>query len=132
MALVYLVIALILVEYMLFGWQVGRARVRYNVQAPATTGNEVFERYFRVHMNTLEQLIVLLPAMLIFCHYWSATLTALLGLVFIVGRAMYFFGYTKAPAQRHTGAVVSTNPIVILIVGAIFGAVRSLIVHGLS
>ena len=65
MALVYLVIALILAEYMLFGWEVGRARVRYGVPAPATTGNEAFERYFRVQANTLEQLIVVLPGMLI-------------------------------------------------------------------
>jgi glutathione S-transferase len=131
MALVYLVIALILVEYMVFGWQVGRARVRYQVPAPATTGNEVFERYFRVHMNTLEQLVVVLPAMLIFGHYWGGTLTALLGLVFIVGRAMYYFGYIQAPAKRHAGSVVSSIPTVILIVGAIIGAVRALIAHGL-
>ena len=130
MALVYLVIALILAEYMLFGWEVGRARVRYGVPAPATTGNEAFERYFRVQANTLEQLVVVLPAMLIFGHYYDARLTALLGLVFIVGRAMYYFGYTKAAAQRHAGSVVSTIPTVILVVGAIIGAVRALVTHG--
>ena len=130
MALVFLVIALVLVEYMLFGWQVARARVRYQVPAPATTGNEVFERYYRVQMNTLEQLVVVLPAMLIFWHYWGAPLTALLGLLFIVGRAMYFFGYTQAPARRHAGFVVSSIPTVILIVGAILGALRALITHG--
>ena len=131
MSLVYLVIALILVEYMLFGWQVGRARVRYQVPAPATTGNEAFERYFRVQANTLEQLVVVLPAMLIFGHYWGAPLTALLGLLFILGRAMYFFGYTQAAARRHAGSVVSSIPTVILLVGAIVGAVRALFTHGL-
>lgn len=130
MSLVHLVIALILVEYLLFAWQVGRARVRYQVPAPATTGNEAFERYFRVQANTLEQLVVVLPAMLIFAHYWGATLTALLGLLFIIGRAMYFFGYTQAAARRHAGSMVSTVPVVILVVGAIVGAVRALIAHG--
>ena len=130
MALVYLVMALILVEYLLFGWEVGRARVRYGVPAPATTGNEAFERYFRVQANTLEQLVVVLPAMLIFGLYWGAPLSALLGLVFLVGRAMYFFGYTQAAPRRHAGSVVSSIPTVVLLVGAIIGAVRALIAHG--
>ena len=80
--------------------------------------------------NTLEQLIVVLPGMLIFCYYWGAPLTALLGLVFLVGRAMYFFGYTQAAPRRHVGSVVSSIPTVILVVGAIVGAVRALIAHG--
>jgi glutathione S-transferase len=130
MALVHLVMAAILVEFMLFGWQVSRARVRYNVAAPATTGHEVFERYFRVQMNTLEQLVVVLPAMLIFAHYWSGLLTAALGVLFMIGRAMYFFGYTRAAAQRHVGFMVSSIPTVILVAGAIIGAARAFFVHG--
>src|SRR5436305_9823904 len=58
MPFVHLVIALALVEFFLFGVAVARARARYNIPAPATTGNEVFERYFRVQMNTLEQLVI--------------------------------------------------------------------------
>jgi glutathione S-transferase len=130
MALVFLVMALILVEYMLFSWQVGRARVRYKVAAPATSGNEAFERYYRVQMNTLEQLVIVMPALLIFCHYFDPRIGAALGLLFIVGRAMYFFGYTRAAAQRHAGFLVGAVPVVILLVGAIIGAVRALLAHG--
>jgi glutathione S-transferase len=130
MALVHLVMAAILVEFMLFGWQVGRARVRFNVPAPATSGNEAFERYFRVHMNTLEQLVVVLPAMLICAYYWSPLLTAGLGVLFMIGRAMYFFGYTQAPARRHVGFMVGSIPTVILVVGAVIGAARAFYAHG--
>src|SRR5256886_12507640 len=69
MPFVHLVIALALVEFFLFGVAVARARARYNIPAPATTGNEVFERYFRVQMNTLEQLVVFVPAVLLFLRY---------------------------------------------------------------
>jgi glutathione S-transferase len=129
MALVHLVMALMLIEFLAFGWQVGRARGRYNVPAPATSGHEVFERYFRAHMNTLEQLVVVLPSMLIFAVYWGPLAAAALGLLFIVGRAMYFLGYTRAAAQRHVGFLVGSIPTVILLVGALLGALRALLLH---
>jgi hypothetical protein len=130
MALVHLVMALILVEFVLFGWQVSRARVRYNLPAPATTGNEAFERYFRVQMNTLEQMVVVLPAMLICAHYWSPPVTAALGALFIIGRAMYFFGYTQAAARRHVGFMVGSIPTMILMAGAVIGPLRAFFAHG--
>jgi len=66
MPFVHLVIALALVEFFLFGVAVARARARYDIPAPATIGNEVFERYFRVQMNTLEQLVIFVPSVLLF------------------------------------------------------------------
>jgi glutathione S-transferase len=62
MALVNLTVALALMQFFAFATAVGKARARYKVHAPATTGNEMFERYFRVQMNTLELLILLVPA----------------------------------------------------------------------
>ena len=76
MSLVHLVIALALMEFFAFSWAVGRARVRYNVPAPATTGNASFECYFRVQMNTLEQLVIFVPSMVMFAHYWGPTVAA--------------------------------------------------------
>jgi hypothetical protein len=61
MPLVHLVIGLALLEFFLFGLAVARARHRYQVRPPATTGHEVFERTFRAQMNTLEQLVIFLP-----------------------------------------------------------------------
>ena len=62
MALVHLVIALALLEFFLFGWAVGHAREKYQVPAPAVSGNPTFERYFRAQMNTLEQLVIFVPS----------------------------------------------------------------------
>src|SRR5881392_1815418 len=101
MPFVHLVIALALVEFFLFGVAVARARARYNIPAPATTGNEVFERYFRVQMNTLEQLVA---------RYVNAHVAAVLGVVFLIGRALYFQGYVKAPQARHIGFILTAIP----------------------
>ena len=57
MAYIDIVTALALLQFIVFGFQVGSARGKYGVKAPAITGNEVFERHFRVQQNTLEQLI---------------------------------------------------------------------------
>jgi glutathione S-transferase len=126
MPLVHLVIALALVEFLLFGVAVSRARARYNIPAPATTGNEVFERYFRVQMNTLEQLIVFVPSVLLFARYVNVYVAAALGVVFLIGRALYFQGYVRSPQARHIGFLLSVIPNVTLLIGAIIGAVVAL------
>jgi glutathione S-transferase len=42
---------------------VGIARHRYGVRAPAINGHEMFERAYRVQMNTLEILVAFLPCL---------------------------------------------------------------------
>jgi glutathione S-transferase len=126
MPLVHLVIALALVEFFLFCMAVARARARYNIPAPATTGNEVFERYFRVQMNTLEQLVIFVPSVLLFARYVNVYGAAALGVVFLIGRAVYFQGYVKAPQARHIGFILSAVPNLALLIGAIIGAIVAL------
>jgi glutathione S-transferase len=109
---------------------VARARARYNILAPATTGNEVFERYFRVQMNTLEQLIIFVPSVLLFARYVNVYVAAALGVVFLIGRAVYFQGYVKAPQARHIGFVLSAVPNLALLIGAIIGAIVTLSARG--
>jgi uncharacterized membrane protein YecN with MAPEG domain len=125
MPYVDLVIVLAVVEFMMFCFAVGRARGRYKVPAPATTGNEVFERYFRVQMNTLEQLVVFIPAIWIFARYWSPTIAAALGVVFIIGRFIYFRTYVKDPKTREIGFALTALPNSILVVGALIGSIRA-------
>ncbi|HUI61282.1 MAG TPA: MAPEG family protein [Steroidobacteraceae bacterium] len=127
MAWVHLVICLAVLEFLYFGFEVGRARGRYGVAAPATSGNEIFERYFRVQMNTLEMLIVFIPACIIFARYVSAPVAAALGAVFIVGRYVYLRGYVRDPAKRELGFTLSSIPTSILLLGAIYGSVRALL-----
>jgi len=127
MAFVQLVLALALLEFALFAFAVGRARVRYNVPAPAMSGHPVFERYFRVQMNTLEQLVIFTPALFMFAYLLNAYLAALLGALFIVGRALYFYGYVQDPKKRHLGFMLSVIPNFILLGGAIYGALRAVL-----
>ena len=63
---VSLISLLALLQFSIFGILVGRARGKYGITAPATTGNEVFERTFRVHYNTLEKLVVFIPELEVF------------------------------------------------------------------
>jgi glutathione S-transferase len=125
MPYVHIVIGLALIEFLYFGFAVGQARVRYKVPAPATSGDEVFERYFRVQMNTLEQLVVFLPSILIFSHYFSCYVAAGLGAIFVIGRLVYFLSYVKEPKKREIGFMLTMAPNAILLLGGLFGAARA-------
>lgn len=127
MQMVHIVVALALIQFIAFAFAVGGARARYNVPAPATSGNEVFERYYRVQMNTLEQLVVFVPAVLLYATYWSATVAAALGAVYLVGRLVYFSSYVKDPAKRGAGFGLTLLPNVWLVGGTLVGAVRGLL-----
>jgi len=123
MTLVYVVMMLAVIEYFAFGMAVGMARGRYKIPAPAVSGNPDFERYYRVQMNTLEQMMVFLPSLWTFATFVSASWAAGLGLVFVVGRLVYFIGYTKAANKRGIGFGISGLPTMILMIGGLVGAV---------
>ena len=123
MAWINLVALLALVQYLVFGALVGRARGKYGVHAPAITGNEVFERYYRVQMNTLELMVVLLPAMWIAAAYWDPRWIAAAGVVYLVGRLIYLRAYTRDPGSRALGFMLSVAPISVLLVAALIGVI---------
>ncbi len=123
---VNLVVFVALVEYAVFGIVAGSRRGKYGVAAPATTGNLEWERLNRIHGNTLEQLIVFLPAIYGFAHYVSETWAAGIGAIFLVGRIAYFFGYRAAAEKRALGAILSGPPSYVLLIGAIVGLVKTL------
>ena len=123
---VAVVIVLALLEYVVFGMLVGRARGLYGVKAPAISGHEIFDRYFRVHQNTLELLVAFVPAMWLFGLYVDPRWAALLGLVYVVARILYLRGYVRDPAKREIGFGMSVLPILVLLVGALWGAARAL------
>jgi len=125
MDMVYIVIALALLQFFVFGGLVGRARVKFSVDAPAVTGDPMYERYHRVHYNTMEQLVVFIPSMLLFGVYVSSLAAAGLGLVFIVGRVVYFRAYLADPASRGPGFGLTMLPTFILLLGGLGGAIWS-------
>ena len=124
---VAVVIVLALVQYIAFGMLVAWARGKYGVKAPAVTGHETFDRYFRVHQNTLELLVAFVPAIWLFGMYVDPTWAALLGLVFVVARMLYLRGYVTDPAKREVGFTLSMLPVLVLLAGALWGAGRSLL-----
>ena len=129
MAWVEIVTLLAVVQFMAFGFLVGAARVKYGVKAPATTGHEVFERHFRVQMNTLETLVAFLPSLWIAAHYWSPPVMAAIGAVYLIGRQIYLASYVRDPASRSAGYGLSFLPTAVLAVAGLIGAVRALLGH---
>lgn len=127
MAPVAVVIVLAVLQFLVFGWLVARARVRYGVKAPATSGQEIFERWFRVQQNTLEMLIAFIPAISLFAIYVNPNWAAWVGLVYIVGRIVYLRAYVADPARRGLGFALTALPILLLLAGALLGAVRAML-----
>ena len=127
MPYVNIVTALALLQFLVFGFQVGSARERLGIKAPATTGHETFERLHRVHMNTLEMLIAFLPGMYLFSHYFNPLIAAGIGVLYLVGRQIYSAAYAREPAKRGPGFGLSFLPTVVLLIGGLIGAIRALI-----
>ncbi len=127
MPYVDIVTALALLQFLVFGFKVGGARGRYGIKAPAITGNEVFERHFRVQQNTMELLLVLIPGLYLFSRYFNPLIAAGLGVVYLVGRQVYAAAYVKDPSTRSAGYGMSFLPAAALLLGGVVGAVRALI-----
>ncbi len=92
------------------------------MQAPATTGDERFERYFRIHYNTLEQLIVFLPSLWVFGYYIGQIWAAGLGVIYLIGRIVYAVSYAREPSRRGPGVLISMLPCWVLVLGGLIGA----------
>jgi uncharacterized membrane protein YecN with MAPEG domain len=89
------------------------------ILAPTMTGDPRLERAIRAHANTLEWLPIFLPSMWLFAIYWSAAWAAILGLLWLVGRIIYFLGYLSAPASRYPGFFIQAAAAFILQLGAL-------------
>ena len=118
-ALTAIVSLLSLLLYAYMGVRVGQARAQFSVPAPAITGNTDFERVFRVQANTLEWLPIFLTSIWLFSLYWDDRVAAGLGVVWIVGRALYLTGYARAASARSTGFLIQLAATAILLFGAL-------------
>ena len=125
MDFVTIVAVLAILQFVFFSVLVGQARGTYGVKAPAVQGHEIFDRAFRVQMNTLEQLVCFLPALLMANMYYSDGFVALVGAVYLVGRIIYRQAYVKDPSTRAVGFVLSLVPTLLLLIAALFGAITA-------
>jgi len=99
--------------------QVARTRQKVGILAPVMTGDPVLERTIRAHANTLEWIPIFLPSLWLFAIYWSSSVAAILGLVWIAGRIIYFLGYIAAPTKRRPGFFIQAMAAFALLLGAL-------------
>lgn len=123
---VELVAILAVIQFIAFGALTGRARARAGLKAPAVTGDEGFERMYRVQMNTLEVMVVFLPALFLAARYWSPVFVAATGAVYLVGRLLYWRAYVADPARRGPGFALSMLPTLVLAIAALVGILRAI------
>ena len=118
-AYVAIVSLLALLTYFWMSLQVGRARAKCGIAAPAMTGDPVLERTIRAHYNTLEWLPLFLVPLWLFAIYWSDLVAAIAGLVWIVGRIVYQIGYVSAPEKRAVGFLIQALAVAVLLFGSL-------------
>lgn len=122
-----LISLLALLLYFVVTINVGRARAKYGIPAPQMSGNPDFERVLRVQQNMLEQLIFFLPALWIFCFYLNPLWGSGLGILWVVGRALYAWGYYQAAEKRGPGFAIASLSSLVLVLAGLVGVVLALI-----
>jgi len=117
---------LTLLVYLVVSLNVARARGKYGVKAPAVTGNEHFERAYRVQMNTLEQMVFFLPSMWLYALLLTDKGAAVGGIIWVIGRMIYSVSYVRNPASRGVGFTISFIAEIGLFLGAAYGVIKAL------
>ena len=124
-----LTIAALLFGLAVYSWSgilVGRARSKYKVDAPATSGAPEFDRVFRAQMNTLEQLVLFVPLLMLAAILWGDRAAAVYGLIWGLGRILYVATYAKDASKRSLGFALSAGTsMLVLIALAVTLAMRA-------
>jgi glutathione S-transferase len=109
--------------YFFLATRVAVAHGKFDVKLPATTGNPDFDRVYRVHQNTLEWMPTFLVTLWLCAIYLNDIVAAVLGLIWIGGRVLYFVGYRKAVEKRLPGFFIQSGACGLLFVGALAGII---------
>ena len=118
------VLCLGLIVYVWVTIRVGGARAKFKIDAPTMTGPAEFERVIRVQANTVEQLVLFVPALLLFAAAWGDSPAAVVGVFWPIARVLFAVRYA-AGANRSLGFGVSFIVSAILLVGGLVGAVMA-------
>jgi glutathione S-transferase len=127
MPYVELVALLAVIQYLFFGAMTGKARRESGLKAPAIAGHQGFERMYRVQMNTLETLVAFLPCLFLAAPYVNAFVVAGLGLVYLIGRFIYWRAYVADPSKRALGFMLSMVSTMALAAIALVGIVMAIV-----
>jgi uncharacterized membrane protein YecN with MAPEG domain len=108
-----------------FSGRVGYLRGKCKIEAPATVGNPAFERGFRIHMNTVENLVLFVPLLWIATVFYGGQIPFWIGLLWVLSRTVYAFGYAQENTQmRGPGAGLGFLSLLGLLVLAVIGLAR--------
>lgn len=121
-----LIAMLAVAQYLFFGAMTGKARRTSGLKAPAIIGSPVFERMYRVQMNTLEMIVAFLPSLFVAGQHQNPIWVAAIGCVYLVGRFIYWRAYISEPSSRSLGFMLTLVPIMVLAALAIFSVVTAL------
>ncbi len=105
-----------------------QGRKKYGIAAPAVVGNQEFERRFRVQMNTLEQLVLMLPTLWLCAIWFNELLAGACGLLWSIGRIIYLVSYLRDPRSRSFGMILTILPTAIMGISAALSVIRFLLV----
>ena len=127
MELLAIITVLILIQTLFFGFEVGKARGKYKIKAPAVSGDEMFDRHYRIHQNTIEQIVIFIPSLWLFGYFVHMNIGAGLGLLFLIGRLIFRSAYLKDPASREIGFIMGFLPIAICLLATLFFVTKGMI-----
>jgi len=127
MDIIALIILLAVVQLLFFGMLTGFSRGKFGVDAPATTGNEEWERRFRVQQNTMEHMVAFVPAIYLCATYANQTLAIVAGCVYLIGRCIYAYTYIKDPKTRALGMILSFFPTAVMVLAALGGVLMNIL-----
>lgn len=105
----------------------GHARGKYGIKAPATSGHPLYERAYRVQMNTIESSVLFLPTLWLAAIYGFSGWAGGVGLVWVGGRVWYALAYLHDPATRGPGFATGMFACLALLVMAGIGVGRALL-----
>lgn len=118
-----IVTLLVVAFYFFVATRVAVAHGKFGVKLPAMSGHPDFERIYRVQMNMLEWMPTFLLPLWLSAIYFSDAAAALVGLLWLIGRVVYFLGYREAVEKRLPGFFVQSIACMLLFAGAIAGIV---------
>ena len=125
-----LVTILTLIIYFYMAIKVGQVRGKTNTPAPAMTGPDEFMRALRVHENTMEGLILFLPALWIFAVSGHDLWAACVGIFYPIGRVLYAKGYYEAANKRSMGFSIGLLATAVLVIGSALQLIMQVITFG--